>query len=158
MEEVNIIDKKSLSMSILMTPGMANFRGRVHGGDIMKLMDQVAYACAARYCGKYAVTLSVDSITFKQPIAVGNLVTFNASVNYTGTSSLEIGIKVIAEDVYNHSNTHTNSAYFTMVCVDEEGKPAKVPEFIPQTDEEKRRHKNALKRKEIRMELANKQI
>ena len=108
----NVFDIKSLTMSVLMTPTMANFKGRVHGGDLLKLLDQVAYACASRYCGEYVVTLSVDSVTFKYPIEVGNLVTFLASVNYTGTSSLEVGIKVIAEDIHKRIVTHTNSAYF----------------------------------------------
>ena len=77
----NVFDIKSLTMSILMTPTVANFKGRVHGGDLLKLLDQVAYACASRYCGQYVVTLSVDSVTFKYPIEVGALVTFLASVN-----------------------------------------------------------------------------
>ena len=80
-----------LSMTVLMTPDMANFSGNVHGGAILKLLDQVAYACASRYAGQYVVTLSVDQVTFKQPIHVGELVTFLAAVNHTGTSSMEIG-------------------------------------------------------------------
>ena len=152
------LDAKSLTMSILMTPNMANFKGRVHGGDLLKLLDQVAYACASRYCGKYVVTLSVDSVTFKYPIAVGTIVTFQASVNYTGTSSLEVGIKVLAEDIHKRTIVHTNSAYFTMVCVDETGTPTKVPPLEPKTQIEKRRHANAIKRKEARIELSNKDI
>ena len=88
-----------LTMTILMTPDMANFTGNVHGGAVLKLLDQVAYACAARYAGRYVVTLSVDQVMFRQPIHVGELVTFLAAVNYTGTSSMEVGIKVIAEDI-----------------------------------------------------------
>jgi acyl-CoA hydrolase len=86
-----------LTMTVLMTPDMANFSGNVHGGTILKLLDQVAYACASRYAGRYVVTLNVDQVMFRQPIHVGELVTFLASVNHTGTSSMEIGIKVIAE-------------------------------------------------------------
>ncbi|KAG0921396.1 hypothetical protein G6F31_020343 [Rhizopus arrhizus] len=78
-----------------MAPEMANCSGKVHGGAILRLLDQVAYACASRYAGSYVVTLSVDQVMFRQPIAVGELVTFLASVNYTGTSSMEIGIKVL---------------------------------------------------------------
>ncbi len=88
-----------LSMTVLMSPDMANFSGKVHGGAILRLLDQVAYACASRYAGSYVVTLSVDQVMFRQPIAVGELVTFLASVNHTGTSSMEIGIKVVAEDI-----------------------------------------------------------
>ena len=84
-------------MTVLMSPDMANFSGNVHGGAILKLLDQAAYACAARYAGRYVVTLSVDQVTFLQPIHVGELVTLLASVNYTGRSSMEIGIKVITE-------------------------------------------------------------
>src|SRR5690606_5336155 len=82
-----------LTMTVLMTPDMANFSGNVHGGTILKLLDQVAYACASRYAGRYVVTLSVDQVMFRQPIHVGELVTFLASVNYTGNTSMEIGIK-----------------------------------------------------------------
>lgn len=152
----DIFDTKSLTMSILMTPDMVNFSGRIHGGDIMKLLDQVAYACAARYCGKYVVTLSADAISFKNPVEVGTLLTFLASVNYTGNTSLEIGIKVVAEDIKKRSVLHTNSAYFTMVCVDENGKPTKVPPFTPQTESEKKRYNKALKRREMRIELSKK--
>ena len=90
-----------LEMTVLMTPDMANFTGNVHGGTILKLLDQVAYACASRYAGAYVVTLSVDRVVFRQPIHVGELVTFMASVNYTGTTSMEVGIKVITEDIRN---------------------------------------------------------
>ncbi|CAM3537385.1 MULTISPECIES: acyl-CoA thioesterase [Helicobacter] len=152
----NVFDIKSLTMSVLMTPAVANFKGRVHGGDLLKLLDQVAYACASRYCGKYVVTLSVDSVTFKYPIEVGSLVTFLASVNYTGTSSLEVGIKVIAEDIHKRTVMHTNSAYFTMVCVDENGKPVKAPPLEPKTEAEKKRFEKALNRKKARIELAKK--
>ncbi len=96
--------EKSLTMTMLMTPDKANFTGNnVHGGEILKMLDQVAFACAARYTGNYAVTLSVDMVLFKDPIKIGSLVTFHASVNYTGRTSMEIGIKVISEDIKDHS-------------------------------------------------------
>jgi acyl-CoA hydrolase len=85
-----------LTMTVLMTPDMANFSGNVHGGIILKLLDQVAYACASRYAGQYVVTLSVDQVMFREPIHVGEMVTFLASVNFTGRTSMEVGIKVIA--------------------------------------------------------------
>lgn len=147
-----VFDIKCLSMSILMTPSMANFKGFVHGGDLLKLLDQVAYACASRYCAKRVVTLSVDRVIFKNPIEIGSLVTFLASVNYTGKSSMEVGIKVVAEDIHRRVVTHTNSCYFTMVAVDEEGKPTSVPPFIPETPEEERRYKQAQKRRQSRLE------
>ncbi len=154
----NVFDIKSLTMSILMTPAVANFKGRVHGGDLLKLLDQVAYACASRYCGKYCVTLSVDSVNFKYPIEVGSLVTFLASVNYTGNTSLEVGIKVIAEDIQKRTVMHTNSAYFSMVCVDANGKPSKVPPLELKTEADKRRFEKAKQRKEARVELAKKHL
>jgi len=142
-----------LLMTVLMTPDMANFSGNVHGGTILKLLDQVAYACASRYDGRYVVTLSVDQVMFLQPIHVGELVTFMASVNYTGTSSMEVGIKVVAENIQAGSVRHVNSCFFTMVAVDN-GKPAPVPPLRPVTPDEERRHRSALARRESRKQLA----
>ncbi|WKB51381.1 acyl-CoA thioesterase [Eleftheria terrae] len=142
-----------LSMTVLMTPDMANFSGNVHGGTILKLLDQVAYACASRYAGRYVVTLSVDQVMFRQPIHVGELVTFLASINHTGTSSMEVGIKVIAENIRNQVVRHANSCFFTMVAVDDEGKPAAVPPLSPSTAEEVRRSEAAKVRKQLRQEL-----
>ena len=117
----------SLSMTVLMTPDMSNFAGSVHGGSLLKLLDQVAYACASRYAGSYVVTLSVDRVLFREPIRVGELVTFSASVNYTGRTSMEIGIRVDAQDVRTGTSRHANSCYFTMVAVDDSGKPLADP-------------------------------
>lgn len=141
----------TLEMTVLMTPDKANFTGHVHGGEILKYLDQVAYACASRYSGKYVVTISVDKVYFKYPIHVGSLVTFLASVNYTGSTSMEIGIKVIAEDIRTKTVQHTNTCYFTMVAVDENGKPTEIPMFEPSTSEERRRFADAKKRKEARI-------
>src|SRR5256886_4611841 len=105
-----------LTMTVLMTPDMANFTGNVHGGTILKLLDQVAYACASRYCGRYVVTLSVDQVVFRQAIHVGELVTFLASVNYTGTTSMEVGTKVAAENIQTQTAPHANSCFFTMAA------------------------------------------
>jgi acyl-CoA hydrolase len=141
-----------LTMTVLMTPDTANFAGNVHGGTILKLLDQVAYACASRYAGRYVVTLSVDQVMFRQPVHVGELVTFLASVNHTGTSSMEIGVKVIAEQIRTQTVRHVNSCFFTMVAVDDERKPVVVPPLVPVTPEEQRRHAAALVRKEMRRE------
>lgn len=142
---------KTLTMSVLMTPDVANFSGHVHGGHLLKLLDQVAYACASRYCGKPVVTLSVDRVLFKNPIHIGSLVTFLATVNYTGKSSMEIGIKVVAEDIHKRSVTHTNSCYFTMVAVDERGKPTRVEPLVLQNEEDRRRFEEGKRRKEKRL-------
>jgi acyl-CoA hydrolase len=142
-----------LSMTVLMTPDMANFSGNVHGGTILKFLDQVAYACASRYAGRYVVTLSVDQVMFRQPIHVGELVHFLASVNHTGTSSMEIGIKVVAENIRSQVVRHANSCFFTMVAVGEDGKPVPVPPLKPATDDEQRRWRNARARRQLRTEM-----
>lgn len=142
-----------LSMTVLMTPDTANFSGNVHGGNILKLLDQVAYACASRYAGRYVVTLSVDQVMFRQPIHVGELVTFLSSVNHTGSSSMEIGIKVVAENIQNRVARHVNSCFFTMVAVDDDRKPASVTPLHPVTPEEIRRHAAAELRKQMRREM-----
>ena len=142
-----------LSMTVLMTPDTANFSGNVHGGHILKLLDQAAYACASRYAGAYVVTMSVDQVTFRQPIHVGELVTFLAAVNYTGRSSMEIGIKVIAENIRNQEVRHVNSCFFTMVAVGDDRKPVPVPPLRPATPDEERRFEEARGRKELRLAL-----
>ena len=139
-----------LTMTVLMTPDMANFSGKVHGGAILKKLDEVAYACASRYSGNYVVTLSVDQVLFKQPINVGELVTFLASVNHVGTSSMEIGIKVIAESIQEKIIRHTNSCYLTMVAVDKTGRPARVPPLRLETPLQKLRFDKAAMRKKLR--------
>jgi acyl-CoA hydrolase len=142
-----------LTMTVLMTPDMANFTGNVHGGTILKLLDQVAYACASRYCGQYVVTLSVDQVTFRQPIHVGELVTFLASVNYTGNTSMEVGIKVVAENIQTKTLRHANSCFFTMVAMDASRKASPVVPLVPATEDQKRRHQAAQARRELRQEF-----
>lgn len=144
--------EKSLTMTMLMTPDKANFSGKnVHGGEILKMLDHVAYACAARYTGMYAVTLSVDMVLFKNPIKIGSLVTFHASINYTGRTSMELGIKVISEDIKDHTLKNTNVCYFTMIAMGEDGKTTPVPKLEPETEDEKRRYNDAIARREARM-------
>ena len=142
-----------LSMTVLMTPDMANFSGNVHGGTLLKYLDEVAYACASRYAGCYVVTLSVDQVIFREPIHVGELVTFLASVNYTGRTSMEIGIKVITENIRERSVRHTNSCFFTMVAMDEQSKPVVIPALTPDTPDGLRRQRQGLQRRQIRHEL-----
>ena len=140
-------DKKSLFMTVLMTPDMANFSGKVHGGTLLKLLDQVAYSCASRYCGTYVVTLSVDRVLFRDSIGVGELVSFAAAVNYTGRTSLEVGIRVETENIRDGSRRHTNSSYFTMVAVDEAGSPVPIPPLVPATEVERERFQAATARR-----------
>jgi acyl-CoA hydrolase len=116
-------DRHRLSMTILMTPDMSNFAGNVHGGILLKYLDQVAYTCATRYARTYAVTLSVDQVVFREPIHVGELVTFDASVNRTGRTSMEVGVRVTTQDLVHQTVRHTNSCYFTMVAIGPDGRP-----------------------------------
>jgi acyl-CoA hydrolase len=151
---VKNLSKHELTMTVLMTPDMANFSGNVHGGTVLKLLDQVAYACASRYAGRYVVTLSVDQVTFRQPIHVGELVTFLASVNSTGTTSMEIGIKVVTENIVTQTLRHANSCFFTMVAMGDDRKPIAVPPLELLTDNQRRRDAAARMRRELRHEFA----
>ena len=147
-------ERHRLSMTILMTPDMSNFAGNVHGGTLLKFLDQVAYTCATRYAGNYAVTLSVDQVVFREPIHVGELVTFESSVNRTGRTSMEIGIRVTTQDLVAHTVRHTNSCYFTMVAVGPDRSPVPVPPWQPRTADEVRRHRAAERRLELRRAIA----
>ncbi len=154
----NTLPEKRLTMTFLMTPDLVNFSGNVHGGAILKYLDQVAYACASRYCGQYVVTLSVDQVYFREPIHVGELVTFLASVNYVGRTSMEIGIKVVAEEPRLKTKRHAMSSFFTMVAVDENRKPCNVPQLVIESESDQRRFDSALGRKKLRedYEIAHK--
>ncbi|WP_031274630.1 MULTISPECIES: acyl-CoA thioesterase [Pelistega] len=143
--------QSELTMSVLMTPDTANFSGNVHGGTILKLLDQVAYACASRFSGGYVVTLSVDQVTFKEPIYVGELVEFLATVNYVGRTSMEVGIRVEAQNIQKRTVRHTNSCYFTMVAVDENGKPRSVPPLVLDTPLKQCRFQAGERRKQLRL-------
>ncbi|MQW89334.1 acyl-CoA thioesterase [Sinorhizobium saheli] len=148
-------ETRRLEMTVLMTPDMANFSGKVHGGALLNLLDRVAFSCASRFSKQYAVTLSVDQVIFKEPIHVGELVTFRASINYAGRTSMEVGIRVEAENIRAGTRRHTNSCYFTMVAVDDAGRPVAVPEFHPETPADKRRHQAAELRRTLRREFAH---
>lgn len=141
---------KHLLMNVLMTADSANFSGNVHGGRILSLLDGVAYACAARYSRRYVVTLSVDQMFFKEPIHVGDLVTFKAAINHTGRSSMEVGIRVEAEDLRTGVRRHTNTCYFTMVALDDDKRPAAVPPLTLDSDEERQRWQDAERRRHQR--------
>ncbi len=149
---------KSLTMTVLMAPDMANFAGNVHGGSILKLLDQVAYACASRYSASYVVTVSVDQVAFRERIHVGELVTFMASINYTGNTSMEVGIRVEAEDIRTQTSRHVMTCYFTMVAVDDEGKPRRVPPVKVTNAVEQRRWAAAQLRKELRKEIEQRSL
>jgi uncharacterized protein (TIGR00369 family) len=135
-----------LVLAQVMTPQDANYAGNVHGGNIMKLADTAAGVVAIRHSGRNCVTATVDRFDFHAPVYVGNLVTLKASLNYVGRTSMEIGVRVEAEDLRTGRRTHTNSCYITMVALDENGKPTEVPRLVPETDEDLRRQEEASRR------------
>ena len=140
------------TLTELMIPSYANFGGKVHGGILLSLMDKVAYVCAAKHAGNYCVTASIDNVDFLAPIEVGELVSLKASINYTGHSSLVVGIRVTSENVKTQTSKHTNTCYFTMVSMDERHRPMQVPGLILETKDEIRRFANAILRKSIKKE------
>ncbi len=127
----------SLVLTHLMQPADANFMGNIHGGTIMKLIDDAAGACAYRFCRTTVVTAAIDRIDFHYPVQVGNLVCFMANVNYVGRTSVEVGVRVEAEDLASGVVIHTNSAYLVFVALNDGGRPIAVPELKPQTDQQK---------------------
>ena len=140
----------------LMMPQHANPAGKIYGGTILSMADAVAYMCAARHSTPNCVTVSVDQVDFREPIHIGEVVTFKASVNYVGRTSMEIGIRIEAEDLKTGNKRHTNSCYFTMVALDEKGQPTPVPLLIPETPAEKRRFQEGCIRREHAKELSAK--
>ena len=139
-------------ISELMLPSHSNFSGKIHGGYILSLLDQIAFACASKFSGNYCVTASVDTVDFLNPIEVGELVTMRASVNYVGKSSMIIGIRVEAENIRTGVVKHCNSSYFTMVAKDSEGKNVSVPGLILSNLDDVRRFYNCIKMIAVRKE------
>lgn len=129
-DEFKTVKSSKITISVLMLPSYTNFSGKIHGGYILSLLDQIAFACACKYSGNYCVTASVDTVDFLNPIEVGELVTLKASVNYIGKSSMIIGIRVESENIRTGEIKHCNSSYFTMVAKDENGNNTKVPGLI----------------------------
>lgn len=140
----SVLDSK-ITISQLMLPSYTNFSGKIHGGYILSLLDQIAFACASKYSGNYCVTASVDTVDFLNPIEVGELVTMKALVNYVGNSSMIVGIRVQSENIQTGVIKHCNSSYFTMVAKDSDGKNTKVPGLILRNETEIRRFYNCLK-------------
>lgn len=134
-----------VTISQLMLPSYTNFSGKIHGGYLLSLLDQIAFACASKYSGNYCVTASVDTVDFLNPIEVGELVTMKALVNYVGRSSMIVGIRVQAENIQTGIVKHCNSSYFTMVAKDNQGNNVKVPGLILRNETEIRRFYNCLK-------------
>ncbi|MFN3754282.1 acyl-CoA thioesterase [Flavobacterium sp.] len=143
--EFKSVDASKITIAELMLPSHTNFSGKIHGGYILSLLDQIAFACASKFSGHYCVTASVDTVDFLNPIEVGELVTMKASVNYVGKSSMIVGIRVEAENIQTGMVKHCNSSYFTMVAKDDKGNNTPVPGLILSNDEEIRRFCNCIK-------------
>ena len=139
------VASSNIRISELMLPSHTNFSGKIHGGYILSLLDQIAIACASKFSVNYCVTASVDTVNFLKPIEVGELVTMKACVNYVGNSSMIIGIRVEAENIQTGKIKHCNSSYFTMVAKDKEGNSMLVPGLILSSMNEVRRFCNCIK-------------
>lgn len=146
------VASSNINISELMLPSHTNFSGKIHGGYILSLLDQIAFACASKYSGNYCVTASVDTVDFLNPIEVGELVTMKACVNYVGNSSMIIGIRVEAENIQTGKIKHCNSSYFTMVSKDKEGKNVMVPGLILSNLDDVRRFCNCIKQIALKKE------
>lgn len=145
-------EESALSIAYLMEPNDANIAGNVHGGIIMKHIDSIAGTVAFRHARSNVVTVSVDRLDFHAPVYIGNLLKLSASVNMVGRTSMEVGVRVEAEDMLSGKVTHTASAYLTLVALDEKGVPKEVPPLVVVSDTEKRRHEEALQRRKVRLE------
>lgn len=144
-----------VSITELMLPAHSNFSGKIHGGHILNLMDQIAFACASKHSRHYCVTASVNRVDFLNPIEVGELVTLKASVNYTGRTSMVIGLRVESQNIQTGKVKHCNSSYFTMVAKDENGKNVKVPGLILDSKQSIRRFARSIARQEQSRKRSN---
>ena len=135
-----------VSMSQLMLPSHSNFSGKIHGGHVLNLMDQIAFACAAKHSENYCVTASVNRVDFLNPIEVGEMLTLKASVNYTGNTSMVVGLRVESQNILTGEIKHCNSSYFTMVAKDGSGKNVQVPGLILDSEESIRRFARSIQR------------
>lgn len=146
--EFKHIKDSQITMTQLTLPSHSNFSGKIHGGHVLNLMDQVAFACASKHSGHYCVTASVNRVDFLNPIEVGDLLTLKASINYTGKSSMVVGLRVETENIKTGEIKHCNSSYFTMVAKDKNGKSAEVPGLILDSKESIRRFARSISRQE----------
>lgn len=135
----------------LAEPHSMNVAGTLFGGTILGFIDRAAAFCAMKHAGRPVVTKSMDSVEFNEPIHIGELVVAHASVNYTGTTSMEVGIKVLAQNPISGQERHTNTCYATFVALDEEGRPTRVPPVLPETEEEKERFEAGRRRRDERL-------
>jgi len=140
-----------VTLSQLMHPEHANLLGNVHGGWIMKLVDEAGALACMRHAQRKVVTVSIDSMVFRQPIRIGDLIILNAEVSYAGRTSMEAEVHVLAENPITGEQTHTNTAYLVYVALDDEGRPTSVPRLEAGSEDEKRRMEKAEERQELRL-------
>ncbi len=148
------ISDSQVTLAQFMQPEHANARGNVHGGVVMKLIDEAGGLCATRHARRPAVTVAVDSLRFLSPVHVGDLVTFTAHLNWTGRTSMEVEVNVEAENLLTGQKTHTNSAYLVFVALGPDGRPVEVPGLILETEEDRRRFRLGAQRQADRLSRA----
>jgi uncharacterized protein (TIGR00369 family) len=142
------VEESQITMTQLMLPSHSNFSGKIHGGFVLNLMDQIAFACASKHSGHYCVTASVNKVDFLNPIEVGELLSLKASIVYTGRTSMVVGLRVESQHIQTGKIKHCNSSYFTMVAKDEQGNNVPVPGLILDTKDSIRRFARSIKRQE----------
>ncbi|KAF0107136.1 MAG: thioesterase superfamily protein [Anaerolineaceae bacterium] len=140
-----------IQLAQLMMPEHANLQGNVHGGWIMKLVDEAGALASTRHAGRRVVTVAIDQMVFRQPIRIGDLIILDAEVTYVGRTSIEVEVQVIAENPISGQRTHTNAAYLVYVAIGEDGKPAPVPPLVAENPAEKARMEAARQRQEQRL-------
>lgn len=141
----------AVEVTQIIHPNDANPLGTIFGGRVMAMMDEVAAIAAQRHARKVVVTAGMDALDFLAPVKVGHFLTMKACVNYASRTSMEVGVKAIAEDPLTGETRHTASAYLTFVALDGFGRPSAVPPVVPETDDERRRHEEARERRERRL-------
>lgn len=145
------VEQSRITLSQLMQPANANLMGDVHGGWIMKLVDEAGALAAMRHAQSRCVTVAIDRVSFHEPIRIGDLVLLEAEVTYVGRTSIETRVRVIAENPVSGEQTHTNTAYAVYVALDEQGKPKPVPRLMAETEEQKRRIQEGEARQNYRL-------
>jgi uncharacterized protein (TIGR00369 family) len=149
--EGKTISESRVVMAQVMNPESANPAGNVHGGNIMKLIDTAGAVAATRHARAHVVTASIDRLDFHHPVFVGDFLTLKASVNFVGKTSMEIGVRVEAENPITGETRHTGSAYLTFVALDQNNRPRQLPQLVLETDADRRRHQEAESRRKTRL-------
>jgi len=152
MPEAKLVRESQTEMVEVVLPNDANPLGNILGGKVMHLIDIAAAIAAHRHSRSYVVTASMDHVDFLHPVRIGELIVLKSSVNRVFHTSMEVGVKVFAENVLTGERRHTSSAFVTFVAIDDQGKPRPIPPVIPETEEDKRRYEQAEVRRRYRLE------